>query len=212
MKDLTTFMAEGLLDADFDAPDLYADPIEANIPVGDDGDWQKEVDKVNVMLEPFAFYTQINKLIDEAQELRADMKGVRWQRGSKLDKISTFLDIASKLTKLDPETDIDMTSVKIVRAMNDWIGVVNKNNEFRKLATALSAYCYCGIGERSHKTLGTTYARISWTLLSPNDNAMGQLQKIVDKFNKINPNIEAKISENGEGDGVLTAALIKLPK
>ena len=213
MKDLTILMTEGLLDTDFDVPDFDIEPIKANIPVGDDdGDWQRIVDKVNVSIEPFAFYTQINKLIDDVQELRSSMRGLRWQRGSKFEKISNFLDGATKLTKLDPEADIDSTTIKVVRTMNDWIGVVNKNSEFKKLATALSAYFYSSVGERSHKVLGTSYAHASWTLLSPNDNAMGQLQKIVDKFNKINPDIKVTLSKKSAGDGIITAALTKLPK
>ena len=212
MKNLNEIF-EGLLDADFDVPNFEVDPIHAVKPVGDeDGDWQKTVDKVNASLEPFKFYTRINQLIDDAQRLCGDMKDVRFERGSAVEKFLNFLDVAMKLTKLDPTKGIDENRVKIVRLLNDMFAETNKNAEFKKLVTALGGYFICSIGERTIQRLGTVYARVTWNLISPNDDTTAKLEKIADKFNKINRDVIFEMSKNSLGDGIFSMRLMKLPK
>ena len=211
MKNLDQIF-EGLLDADFDVPNFEVDPINTVTPVGDDGEWEKIVDKVNVSLEPFKFYARINQLINDAQQLHADMKDMRFTPRTKMHNFSNWLFEATKLTKLNIEQDVDMDRVKIVRLFNDVFTEVNKNAEFKKLVTGLGGYFYCNIGERSIPRLGTTYARASWNLTSPNDDATAKLEKIADKFNKINHDITFEMSKNSVGDGIFSMRLMKLPK
>ena len=212
MKNLNQFF-EGLLDSDFDVPKFEVDPIQAVTPVGDDdGDWQKTVDKVNASLEPFKFYTRINQLIDDARQLHTDMKDVKFVARTKMHNFSNWLFEGTKLTKLDIEQDIDEERVKIVRLLNDIFAAVNKNAEFKKLVSALGGYFYCSIGERSIPRLGTTYAGATWNLTSPNDDVTSKLEKIADKFNKINRDVVFEMGKNSLGDGIFSMRLIKLPK
>lgn len=211
MKNLNQVF-EGLLDSDFDVPDFGIDPINAVTPVGDDGEWPKLVDKINATIEPFKFYARINQLIDDAQQLRIDMKGVRFERGSAIEKFSDFLDMTTKLPKLDITKVIDEERIKIARLLNDIFDAINKNAEFKKLVTALNGYFYCSIGERTAPRLGTTYARATWNLTSPNDATVTKLESIADKFNKINKDVIFEMNKNSIGDGIFSMRLIKLPK
>ena len=212
MKNLNEIF-EGLLDADFDVPNFEVDPIQAVTPVGDDdGDWPKLVDKTNAALEPFKFYTRINQLIDDAQRLRGDMKDVRFERGSAGEKFSNFLDAAMKLTKLDPTKSIDEERIKIVRLLNDIFAEVNKNAEFKRLVTGLGGYFYCSLSERTNPRLGTVYAHATWDLTSPNDEATAKLEKIADKFSKINRDVVFEMNKNSLGEGMFTMRLMKKPK
>lgn len=212
MKNLNEIF-EGLLDSDFDVPDFEVDPIKAVTPVGDSDDgWQKTVDKVNASLEPFKFYTRINQLINDAQQLNSDMKDIKFVARSKMHNFANWLFESTKLSKLDLNKDIDESHIKIVRLLNDVFDVVNKNAEFKKLVTALGGEFYCGIGERSIPRLGTVYARATWSLTSPNDDVTTKLKNIADKFNKINHDVVFEMDKNSIGDGIFSMRLMKLPK
>lgn len=202
------------MDSDFDVPNFEVDPIKAVVPVGDsDDEWQKTVDKINASLEPFKFYTRINQLIDDAQQLYADTKGINFkQSGYAIEKFAKFLDDATRLTKLDPAKSIDEEHIKKVRLLNDMFAAINKNAEFKRLVTALGGYFYCSLSERSNPRLGTTYAHATWDLTSPNDDATAKLENIADKFNKINRDVVFEMRKNSLGEGIFTMRLIKLPK
>lgn len=211
MKNLTTFMAEGLLDSDFDAPDFNFEPIIPNIPafIDDGEDWRDHIDKLNVRLIPYTYYTQINGIIDAAQNI---VSGIQRNNVniSDMGKIGPALVALTKCDHVGFNEDL-LQNVKDARALNDWIAKANKTPEFKKLVSGLGGYFYSSLSERTVRN-GKIYGLLTYTLTSPNENAQLQLIKVAEKLSKINPAIKCTFAMNGEGDGVFHVKLTQHAK
>lgn len=208
MKELTKYLAEGLLDKDFDGPDFNIDLITPNIPafIQDGEDWQNQVDDINKKLAPYSYFSQINNAVRTAKDVMTTI-----QKNSinvvDLGKLGTALGTLAKCDLLEINEDT-LQKAKDIRALNEWIGKANDNVEFKKFVSGLGGYFYASVGKRAVRG-GTIYGFLSYTLTSPNENAQLHLVKIAEKLSKVNPAIECKFATNGEGDGVFHARLIR---
>lgn len=210
MKHLNKYF-EGLLDADFDGPNIDIDPIEANIPLGISGElWQDDVDRINSLIEPFKFYSRLNELLDTAQQLAKDMKGIKVDRNSEVNKLISWAEDSWHLKSLNMDT-LEDPRISKIRALNDWIGKANKNSELKKLIKALDADVSWSLHEINNRTLGkTVYGYISWFFISPNDAMKKQLEDLAGKLSKLQPDVPVRFSTNVDGDAFLRAYITKI--
>lgn len=204
-------MAEGLLDADFDGPNIDIDPIKANIPMGIDGEsWQDEVNRVNSLIEPFQFYSRLGELLNTAQQLAKDMKGVKIESRSDADKLISWVEDSTRLKSLDMRV-LEDPRISKIRTLNDWIGKANKNNELKKLVKAFNADVNWSLHEINNRTLGkTVYGYISWFFISPNDAMKKQLEELAGKLSKLQSDVPVRFSTNVDGDAFLRAYITKI--
>lgn len=208
MKNLTTFVVESLLDKDFDVPDFNFEPITPNIPVMiDDGEhWRQIVSTINAKLIPYAHYMEINRLINDVGDIIAAINRENVAI-TELGKIGTALNALAKCNPLEIDHKL-LNDAANVRVLNDWIGKANNNSDFKKLVSGLGGYFYGHIGERATRS-GKLYGYLTYTLLSPNENAVTQLTKIADKLSKIDSRIVCDFQKTGDGDGIFAVKLIK---
>lgn len=209
MKNLTTVMAEGLLDKDFDVPDFNFEPITPNIPAMiDDGEhWRQVVTAINTKLIPYAHYMEINRMIDDAGDIIAAINRENVAI-TELGKIGAALHTLAKCNPLEIDHKL-LDEAANVRVLNDWIGKANNNSDFKRLISGLGGYFYGHIGVRTTRNNGKLYGYLTYTLLSPNENAAAQLTKIADKLSKIDSRIKCDFQKTGDGDGVFAVKLIK---
>lgn len=208
MKNLNEIF-EGLLDVDFDGPNIDVDQIVATRPVLDDGSWEDYIKKVNEISFPYQFVAKINELVRLADEVTTDLKDWRdiYHR-SNLSSVIEWIRSGAKYKPVDV-SKYDDSDVRKSRILNEWLIKFNAISGMKKLFEALGGHFTYFVSDR-HRNGETIYAAFTWCLESPNENAQEQVQKIVDKANKINKNIACSFGMNSDGCGIFKARLIKI--
>lgn len=204
MKTLSQSINEGLLDADFDVPNIDTTPIKAVTPVLDKNEWSNFIDRCNRQLIPYQYAPEINKLIDSATKLIDSIPN----NGSftLANKVGAWLGDAKKLPKIEIKYDF-LEEINDIRFLNDWLAKVNKNAAFVKLAKALGGTFMQNVAKQTFPQIGESYAVLGWFLDSPNDNACQQLEAIVEKLAKIDKKVLVRFEKTGGGYGAVQAIL-----
>lgn len=204
MKTLSQHINEGLLDADYDVPNLDANPIKAVVPVLDKNDWSNFIDRCNRQLIPYKYAPKINKVIDSAIKVIDSIPN----NGSfaLINKTGAWLNDAKKLKKVEINYEF-LEEANDIRFLNNWLAKVNKNTAFVKLANALGGSFMSNVSEQDVPSVGKCYAILGWFLVSPNENACKQLEAIVEKLSKIDKKVLVRFEKTNGGYGAVQAIL-----